>query len=37
MFVGPKGLRKEEGIVKQGKGWSSKWKFWKVSLTTASA
>jgi len=37
IFGGPKSLRKEEGIVKQDKGWNSKWKFWKASLTTASA
>lgn len=37
VFIGPKKLSKREGAVKQGKTWSSKWKFWKVSLTTASA
>jgi hypothetical protein len=39
IFVsGPKKLRGQGNTVKQGKGWSSKWKFWKASpLTTASA
>jgi hypothetical protein len=39
IFVsGPKKLRGQRNTVKQGKGWSSKWKFWKASpLTTASA
>jgi len=35
MFMGSKG--KEDGIVKSSKRWSSKWKFWKVSIATASA
>jgi hypothetical protein len=30
-------LRKDEGIVKRNRAWNTKWKFWKVSFTTASA
>lgn len=37
VLLGPKRLAGEQGIVKQGKGWNTKWKFWKVSFTTASA
>lgn len=37
MFMGPKKSKMEDGIVKPSKGWNSKWKFWKVSITTASA
>jgi hypothetical protein len=37
MLMGSRKFRKGDGIVKQGRGWSSKWKFWKVSFTAASA
>ncbi|KIM91526.1 hypothetical protein PILCRDRAFT_691 [Piloderma croceum F 1598] len=37
MLLTPRRLRSEPGIVKQGNGWNSKWKFWKVSFTAAAS